>query len=429
MKRKLSWLFLCMVGLVAAGCREDKQKGETAGTGAKQGAEGAGKSSAGKSGGGADRSGNQKDGSVPADTVRIAREDQGRAGIRIEAVIFRSMPRLLTVTGQVAMDEKHTEHIGALADGRIDNVYVLPGDAVRRGQTMATLHSHTVHETVAALTQAFAAVSRQESALNFATQARDRYTKLYSIQAASLEESQRADQEVAQARKDLADAEANVRAEREHLAELLQVSPDTLQPGTLYKRELIPIRAVADGVVISRNVTAGQVVNTGDEAFVTSNLSTIWVNAAVNEKDLRDIHTGESATVSTQGSSEGGLRGKVAMLGDVVDPQTRTLPVRLLVPNSGTRLRPGMFASASIDEAATRTVIFVPNSALQDVNGFRVVFVTADGVTFGARAVKTGPEANGLVEVLEGLQSTDHVVVEGAFMVKGELLKGTVGEG
>ena len=288
MTRSALLLLLCFVLAGVGGCHGDKQNSGAAKPASGQTSTGEGKSAQAKTGA-KDGHGDSKDGSVPANTVRIAREDQGRAGIRVGAVTARSMPRLLTVAGQVAMDEKHTEHIGALADGRIESVYVLPGDAVHRGQTLATLHSHMVHETVAALTQAFAAADRQQSALKFANQANDRYVKLYTIQAASLEEKQRAEQEVAQQQKGLTDAEANVRAEREHLAELLQVPPESLQPGTLYNKELIPVRAVADGVVITRNVTPGQVVSTGDETFVTSNLSTVWVNAAVNEKDLSAI--------------------------------------------------------------------------------------------------------------------------------------------
>ena len=370
-----------------------------------------------------------KDAAVPSDSVKILQEDQGRAGIAVAAVTVKSMPQTLSVPAQVVMDERHTQHIGALADGRIEAVQVLPGDSVRRGQVLATLHSHSVHETVAALAQAFAAVRRQESAVLFAGSARDRYARLYSIQAASLEEKQKADQELAQANKDLTDAQANVKAEREHLGELLQVSPESLRPDNLYDRELIPIRAPANGVVISRNVTVGQVVNTGDEAFVTSDLSTVWVSAAVNEKDVPRVHSGAGAAVTLDPAGARSLPGVVSLLGDVVDSQTRTLPVRIVVPNRSILLRPGMFVTAAIAEPATREAIFVPTDALQDVNGFRVVFVTRDGVTFYAHAVKTGAESGGLVEITEGLTSQDHVVVKGAFMVKGELLKGTVGEG
>jgi len=371
----------------------------------------------------ADRSGHSS-----ADTVKIAVSDQKRAGIQVASVIIKSMPRTLTVSGQVAMDEKHTNHIGALADGRVETVLVLPGEAIRRGQTLATIHSHTVHETVAALTQAYAALNRQKSAVSFAVQAKDRYSRLYEIQAASLEEKQRSEQNLSQAQKDFSDAQATLIAEREHLAEILQVAPESLQPDTLYQRELVPVRSPADGVLIARNITVGQVVTTGDELFVVSNLSTVWVNAAVNEKDVPLMRIGTAATVVQPSSTDLSLSGAVTMIGDVVDPQTRTLPVRILVPNRRSALRPGMFVTASIAEPNTDNSVFVPQDALQDINGFRVVFTTSDGVTFHATAVKTGTQSGDLVEI-DGLKPTDRVVINGAFMVKGEMLKGSVGEG
>ncbi len=339
------------------------------------------------------------------------------------------MPETLSVPGQVALDDRDTHHLGALASGRIVSVAVLPGDPVHRGQLLATMHSDSVHETVAALTQAHAALDRASSAVRFATEARDRYAKLYAIQAASLEEKQRSGQDLAQAEKDRADADASVHAEREHLSELLQVPPATLTPGTLANRELIPVRSLDNGVVITRNITPGQVVNMGDDLLTTANLSTVWVNASVNQADLPRLHRGASAQITLGADPAHGMRGTVTNLGDMLDPQTRTLPVRLFVPNPETRLRPNMFVTAGIAEPGTRTAIFVPSGALQDVNGFRVVFVTNDGSTFQARAVKTSTESNGMVEVTEGLAPTDHVVSSGAFMVKGELLKGTVGEG
>ena len=326
------------------------------------------------------------------------------------------------------MDERHTNRIGVLADGRIVAVSVLPGDPVHRGQTLATLHSHSVHETVEELVQAFDALRRQSTAVTYATQKRDRYVSLYGIRAASLQEKQEAEQEVAEAQKSRDDAQAMVVGEREHLAELLQVAPESLNANNLYQREMVPVRAVADGVVVSRSLTPGQVMHTGDEAFVTTNLATVWVNAAVNEKDLPDVRTGAGVSVALQGEGGRTRRGQVARSGEMLDPQTRTLPVRIVVPNPGLALRPHMFVTASIEEAGTRPAILVPADALQDVNGFRVVFVTPDGLNFMARAVKTGAESGGLIEVTEGLQPTDHVVAAGAFMVKGALLKGSVGE-
>ncbi|WP_419806720.1 efflux RND transporter periplasmic adaptor subunit [Terriglobus sp.] len=419
----------------AGGATKTGQESKTSGSdkasnGADTSGKGGGESKDGGSGGANGGSGSDKSSAgMPVDTVKIEPADQGKAGIRIAPVEVRRVPQQLIASGQVAMDERHTNHIGARADGVVERVMVLPGDMVRSGQTLAWLHSHTVHETVGALAQAYAAVDRQSSAVKFAEANRDRYQHLLSLQVASQEEAQRAGQELKQAQQGLADADANVHMEREHLSELLQVSPSTLTPQTIYQRELVPIRAEYSGNVIQRDITPGQVLLTGQQAFVVSNLSTVWVMAAVNEKDLPQVHRGQDATVTTQGLHEVEMHGVVGMLGDQVDPQTRTVPVRITVSNPGTRLRPGMFATANINLSATTEGVYVPESALQDVNGLQAVFVTADNTHFTVRAVTLGEHSRGMVQVIKGLSPQDHVVVDGAFMVKGELLKGSVGEG
>ncbi len=417
--RRLTCVFLFAVAL--SGCSK------SSGNGSKPGKEDSQKKGGGSAQGKPDAS--TKGGAQANDVVRISAEDQQRAGIQVASVFVQQVPRVLSVAGQVQMDEQHTSHVGAIADGRITAVNVLPGAQVRRGQVLGDLHSHTVHETVGALIQAYAAVDRQRGAVVFAKQAQDRYHHLYSIQAASLEESQRSDQELLQAQKMLVDAEANVHMEREHLSELLQVSPETLTPNNLYDKELIPIRSPIDGVVIARNVTVGQVVDIGFDAFVVSNLSTVWITAAVNEQDVALVRRNAPAQVTLQGYQDRVFRGRVAMIGDVLDPQTRTVPVRVVVPNPGTVLRPGMFASAQIAEPQTRVAIFVPQDALQDINGMKVVFVTRDGTTFKAATVNVGTRSMGKAEIVDGLGPNDHIVVNGAFMVKSEMLKGTMGEG
>jgi membrane fusion protein, heavy metal efflux system len=363
------------------------------------------------------------------DVVKISADAQRRVGIQVQAVVTQALPRELTVASQVQMDEAHKSHLGTIADGRITSADVLPGVAVKTGQHLGDLHSHMVHETVGALAQAFAEVDRQRSAVAFATQAQQRYHHLYSIQASSLEESQRSDQDLLQARKMLVDAETTVRMEREHLSELLQVEPESLTPNNLYDKELIPMRSPIDGVVTARNVTMGQVVPTGFEAFVISNLHTIWVTASVNEKDLQLVRVGAPAEVVSRAYPVQVFHGRVAMIGDLLDPQTRTLPVRIVIPNPGTLLRPGMFAFTRIAESQTDNVLFVPEDALQDIDGMRVVFTTTDGTTFKAKTVNIGTRAQGKVQIVNGLGPQDHIVVKGAFMVKSEMLKGTMGEG
>ena len=407
---------ILLVLLCVSGC--SKKQGDTpdAKSSSKQGSSASG------------GSGDAKQGHAEPGTVKIEQANQPKAGIVIADIEARTMPQVLTVPGQVAMDDAHTSHIGAIASGRITAVYVLPGQNVRRGAVLAQFHSDSVHETVGSLAKAFADADRQKSAVVFAQQAADRYAKLYAIQAASLEEKQRAEQQLKQAQQALVDAQADVHMEREHLSELLQVQPESLTPANLYDRELIPIRSPIDGVIVARNVTVGQVVEPGFDAFDVSNLSTVWVIAAVNEKDLGLVRNGADADVETQAYADTTFPARVERIGDQLDPSTRTIPVRITVANPETRLRPGMFASAHITGPKTRTALFVPEDALQDVNGNQVVFTTADGTTFKAQIVKLGTRTKGKAEVIEGLKPGDHVVVNGAFMVKGELLKGTVSD-
>ena len=361
-------------------------------------------------------------------TVTISSAEQLQAGIVVAPVEVRSVARTLTVAGQIGMDEKHTSQVGAIADGRIATVNVLEGDRVQRGTVLGELHSHMVHETVGALVQAYAAADRARGAVQFAEQQQARYSHLYSIQAASLEELQQAGQNLLQAKNQLIDAQASVRMEREHLSELLQRDPETLTPDNLYSRELVPIRSAIDGVVIARNVTVGQVVSTGYVAFVVTNLSTVWVAAAVNVRDLPLVHMGAAATLTSQGYPDSVFQGRVDMIGDTLDPQTRTVPVRIAVPNPGTKLRPGMFASVQIAEPQTTSGIFVPQQAMQDINGETVVFVTPDGTHFRAQAVNIGLHSAGKAQITGGLGPDDRIVVGGAFMVKSEMLKGSMDE-
>lgn len=428
-----------LMALMLTGCKQSAGGGKPGASSSKSGGDDSKKKGdSGKSGsdsagsfanaeGKSDKS--SEGGAEPNDVVKIPAEDQRRAGVQIDYVLVQRVPRSLSVAGQVTMDEQHTSHVGTISDGRITAVSVLPGAIVHRGQVLGSLHSHAVHETVGALVQAFAAVNRQLGAVTFARQARERYNHLYSIQAASLEESQRANQEVQQAEQMLIDAQANVRMEREHLSELLQVSPGSLTPDNLYDRELIPIRSPIDGVIVTRNISVGQVVDLGFNAFDITNLSTVWVTAAVNQQDLVLIHTGAPAEILDSALPDSVSAGRVTMLGDTLDPQTRTAPVRIVVPNPGTRLRPGMFVTAHIAEPATRDALFVPEDALQDINGLQVVFVTSDGQRFQARTVNLGTHSQGKVEVVSGLRPGDRIVVNGAFMVKAEMLKGTMGGG
>jgi cobalt-zinc-cadmium efflux system membrane fusion protein len=114
--------------------------------------------------------------------------------------------------------------------------------------------------------------------------------------------------------------------------------------------------------------------------------------------------------------------GQIVELGPQLDPATRTLTVRVLVPNNDGRLRPEMYATAEIARGASRSALFVPEVSVQNLNGNRVVFVRRPNSEFEARPVKSGASVNHEVEIVEGLKDGEEVVTAGAFVVKSQFL-------
>lgn len=173
---------------------------------------------------------------------------------------------------------------------------------------------------------------------------------------------------------------------------------------------------------MARYVTPGMAVNPGTQTYTVSSLGTLWMMAAVNEENLAGLQTGMPVTIRVRAYPDATFDGRVAQLGPQLDPTTRMLMVRVLIPNRDQRLRPEMYATAEIARGASRDALFVPEVALQKLNGGAVVFVRLQGSEFEARPVKTGPHVDGQVEIAEGLQGGEEVVTAGAFVVKSQFL-------
>jgi RND family efflux transporter MFP subunit len=191
---------------------------------------------------------------------------------------------------------------------------------------------------------------------------------------------------------------------------------------------MVPIVAPTTGTVIERKITPGSVVEPGEEVFTISELTTVWMMASVNETDISKLRVGNCARVITQAFPNVAFTGRVQRLGTELDPQTRTLQVRIVVPNPGLKLRPAMYANAQIDEGSSTSSFFVPEEAVQDINGSAVVFVRLNSDTFETRAVQIAQHLNGEAQISAGLRSGDQVVVKGSFVVKSDILKSQIGE-
>lgn len=344
----------------------------------------------------------------------------------------------LMVTGRIGVNENLTSRVGAVADGRIVAVFANVGDNVKKGQLLAQLHSHEVHDARAEFAKARAELNRRKAELEFAGNARNRAVKLYDLKATSLEQVQRAETDLQGARLSITTAQAEINRIEEHLRHLgltpegaeeeyTKASDKKPEEGKGEKdyeeAELVPILAPIDGTILKRFISPGTVVTPASDLLLISDLSTLWVNAEVPEKNLGSLRLGRTVKIMVQAYGDRAFSGRITLIGDSLNPDTRTVQVRCQTENRERLLKPEMYAMVSFELGETRQALLVPVEAIQDIGGTSTVFVREGDTRFRARTIRTGSQSGSKIEVLEGLKTGELVVTAGSFLLKSELLK------
>jgi membrane fusion protein, heavy metal efflux system len=180
------------------------------------------------------------------------------------------------------------------------------------------------------------------------------------------------------------------------------------------------LRAPFDGTVIDRHLTLGEKLGDDAEAFTVADLSTVWVNLSVYQKDLPNVRKGQAVLVSA-GPGVPDAKGVIAFVSPIVDQATRTCQVRVVLPNPKGRWRPGLFVSATVALGQIGARVVLPPDAVQNLNGRSVVFVPAEG-GFEPRSVQTGASGAQGVEIVSGLAAGHWYVSRGAFELKAKVV-------
>jgi cobalt-zinc-cadmium efflux system membrane fusion protein len=368
----------------------------------------------------------------PARWVVLSPQAQREAGILTAPARLVSVPLTLEAAGRITPDENRTWRVGAVTEGRIVTVSVAVGDRVVPNQVLARMHSHDIHESRAAYRKALAEVARLRSAEAYARRVRDRARRLYELKAGSLEQLEHAETQLRNAQAELSNAEADLDRARRHLVEFLQIPVEAPEPepgaGAHRDEDLIPIQSPAGGVVVARNVTPGTVVNTSTDLFVISDLSSLWMIATLAEEHLARLKPGLPVRVTVQAYPGRHFPGRIARLGEQLDPATRTVQVRVALPNRDGLLKPEMYARAEILLGPSAPALFVPQEAVQEIEGQTAVFVRTAPERFEPRAVRTARTVGTDVEITAGLRPGEVIAVRGSYILKSELLKAALAE-
>jgi cobalt-zinc-cadmium efflux system membrane fusion protein len=314
--------------------------------------------------------------------------------------------------GKIATDDDHTTQVFSPYSGRVTRVLASAGDVVHAGQPLFAI---AASEFVQAQNDLVAAHAQ----LKLAEAAESRQSALYLINGTALKDWQ-------QSQADLLNAQTALGAVRGRLRILGQTDA---QIAALEKRPIgQPVSAetvVASpitGVVLQRSVGVGQnlgsVTNGGTTAaFQISDLSSVWLVGQVREADAPKAKLGQAIEVRVAALPDRVFEAKVNYVAPTVDPVSRRVLVRAVIPNPGGELKPEMFASFSLTTGAGTTHVGAPAEAVIFEGDTARVWVARPGGELELRQIKTGQTQNGLVEVEAGLNPGDRIVTNGALFI------------
>ena len=356
-----------------------------------------------------------------ADAIDIPPDTQQRLGIAVTRVVEAPLAVTLQLSGTVQPNESRLSRVRPLARGRIQAVHVKVGDRVTQGQMLADFDNIEAGELGAQRDAARAELGRLQAQLAAATRQAERSRKLTEIGAAPQKEYEASLSEQHQ-------IEASIEAQQSTLAgldaRLRRFGVESGSPG----RPLTSLRAPLTGVVTQVTAAPGDVVNVTNELFAVADISRVYVQAQVFEKDLGQVRVGQIAAIKVDAYPDERFTGKVVSIGDVIDPQTRTAAVRCDVANPKSQLKLQMFATIELPTGNQRAALAVPADAVQTYEGKTVVFVRTGEGRFEVRSVELGRTVGPSAELARGVVAGDAVVTSGAFQVKSALLAKELGE-
>ena len=364
--------------------------------------------------------------------IRLDPEAIRIANITLGDVEIRKLEVDLQVSGRITVNENATARVGSFIEGVVVGCCESVGMDVEKGQVLARLHSHEIHDAEASYWQARAELERRRTELKFSEESYKRASRLHELKAGSLQQVQEAETKYRSAEIFLEIAKAEVERTENHLR-YLGLSPELL-PGAADEHavkgreaheevHLIEVRSPVSGTIIERMVSPGAVVAPSDSLYVISDLRSLWVIAQVPEQHLSSLRRGLTVEVSVRAYPGQTFPARITYIGDALDPETRTVQVRCELNNPGGKLKTEMFATLTLQGGDGTEAVVAPLAALQNVDGQEILFVPEGENSFRARRVQPGRHSDSVVEIVSGLQAGEKVVVSGAFYLKSELLK------
>ncbi len=417
---------IAVVALAGAGCgRKGESPPEPAAPGKAAGAESGGEHGKAAHPGHDDQREHHEDDDrhegEAGEIVELAPEAVRTAQIQTVEAASRPLSTILTAPARIAFRQTGVARVAPRVPGRLEAISVTLGQAVKKGAVLGWIESPDLGRAradyLAAATRARAAED------NFR-----REKELLAKGITSEREMREAETASAAARGDLAAAEARLHT--------LGVTDEDLKGLKLddHPSARFPARSPIDGTVVEILGTIGQTVESTAHLFTVGDLFVLSVVLDVSESQLAAVAVGQKVDVSVEAIPGRRFQGRIEYVGDIVKEQTRTVDVRVAIPNPDRTLKPGMFATAEVSAPSKvgpgdARKLVVPREAVQKLGDAQVVFVPLGDNRFKPVKVETGSDSGKEVEIVNGLEPGATVVARGAFVLKSQLAKASMSGG
>jgi cobalt-zinc-cadmium efflux system membrane fusion protein len=304
----------------------------------------------------------------------------------------RSLPTLVAANGTVSPDVNRTIHVTSLGGGRVVDLKVKLGDAVNKGQTLLVISSPD-------LSGAFSDFQKAQADEVLSHKALDRAQMLYDRGAIAAK-----DLETAQDTEDKAKVDVET---AEHHVQILGADPAHPSP-------LINLKAPITGTIVEQNIAGFEGIKSLDNTpnlFTIADLGQVWVVCDVFENDLGEVHLGDAAEIRLNAFPDRAFKGKVADISRVLDPNTRSAKVRIVLDNADGALRPGMYAVATFRSRKLTNRVIVPSTAIMRLHDKDWVFRKESDKRFRKIVVQAdGLAPDGMQEIRDGVKPGDELV-------------------
>lgn len=345
-------------------------------------------------------------------TIKITNKQAERFNIKTLVLTKSHFQHRVTFPGQIALNENKITHVVASVPGTVKEIFKGLGEAVKAGEALAVLQSREMAEAKSAYISAYKNLSLNKSLF-------EKDEKLWKINAKS-------EVQFIQARNQYENTKIDLERARQKLL-ALSMSEEQIKnlPEETIPLNTYSIDAPIDGKIIERHITLGEVVSSDKQVFVIANLDTVWVNLAVPAEDLPEIKNAQKVDIFTH-QGEDIISGVIMYVSPVINEESRTGRAIIQLNNPNYELHPGDFVKAQVIISEQSAFLNVPNNAVQRIDGQLVVFVKQTEDIFEAVPIQIkGSDKNEFIEVIDGLNEGDEIVITNTFFLKAELGKST----